>query len=97
MGEFIIEWIHITHSIIDSSALAIQTKAGTIIHTGDFKIDHTPVDNLPTDLYRLAHYGEKGVMLLLSDSTNSHKSGTTPSESTIAPAFDTLFKEAQGR
>ncbi len=97
VGEFIIEWIHITHSIIDSSALAIQTKAGTIIHTGDFKIDHTPVDNLPTDLYRLAHYGEKGVMLLLSDSTNSHKSGTTPSESTIAPAFDTLFKEAQGR
>ncbi len=55
------------------------------------------MDNLPTDLYRLAHYGEKGVMLLLSDSTNSHKSGTTPSESTIAPAFDTLFKEAQGR
>ncbi|GAA7831171.1 ribonuclease J [Helicobacter pylori] len=97
VGEFIIEWIHITHSIIDSSALAIQTKAGTIIHTGDFKIDHTPVDNLPTDLYRLAHYGEKGVMLLLSDSTNSHKTGTTPSESTIAPAFDTLFKEAQGR
>ncbi|GHQ19518.1 ribonuclease J [Helicobacter pylori] len=97
VGEFIIEWIHITHSIIDSSALAIQTKAGTIIHTGDFKIDHTPVDNLPTDLYRLAHYGEKGVMLLLSDSTNSHKSGTTPSESAIAPAFDTLFKEAQGR
>ncbi|WP_101000054.1 ribonuclease J [Helicobacter pylori] len=97
VGDFIIEWIHITHSIIDSSALAIQTKAGTIIHTGDFKIDHTPVDNLPTDLYRLAHYGEKGVMLLLSDSTNSHKSGTTPSESTIAPAFDTLFKEAQGR
>ncbi len=97
VGEFIIEWIHITHSIIDSSALAIQTKAGTIIHTGDFKIDHTPVDNLPTDLYRLAHYGEKGVMLLLSDSTNSHKSGTTPSESTIAPVFDTLFKEAQGR
>ncbi|GAA9103764.1 ribonuclease J [Helicobacter pylori] len=97
VGEFIIEWIHITHSIIDSSALAIQTEAGTIIHTGDFKIDHTPVDNLPTDLYRLAHYGEKGVMLLLSDSTNSHKSGTTPSESTIAPAFDTLFKEAQGR
>ncbi|WP_104748876.1 ribonuclease J [Helicobacter cetorum] len=97
IGEFIIEWIHITHSIIDSSALAIQTKAGTIIHTGDFKIDHTPVDNLPTDLYRLAHYGEKGVMLLLSDSTNSHKAGTTPSESTIAPTFDTLFKEAQGR
>ncbi|AFI03652.1 ribonuclease J [Helicobacter cetorum] len=97
IGEFIIEWIHITHSIIDSSALAIQTKAGTIIHTGDFKIDHTPVDNLPTDLYRLAHYGERGVMLLLSDSTNSHKAGTTPSESTIAPTFDALFKEAQGR
>ena len=79
IGDFEIEWIHITHSIIDSSALAIKTEAGLIIHTGDFKIDHTPIDNLPTDLHRLAHYGEQGVMLLLSDSTNSHKSGCTQS------------------
>ncbi|WP_233705733.1 ribonuclease J [Helicobacter felis] len=97
IGEFIVEWIHITHSIIDASALAIQTKVGTIIHTGDFKIDHTPVDNLPTDLYRLAHYGEQGVMLLLSDSTNSYKPGITPSETSVGPVFENLFKSAQGR
>ncbi|STQ85927.1 ribonuclease J [Helicobacter muridarum] len=97
IGDFEVEWIHITHSIIDSSALAIRTEAGVIIHTGDFKIDHTPIDNLPTDLHRLAHYGEQGVMLLLSDSTNSHKSGVTPSEASIGPTFDSLFKNATGR
>lgn len=97
IGDFEIEWIHITHSIIDSSALAIRTEAGVIIHTGDFKIDHTPIDNLPTDLHRLAHYGEQGVMLLLSDSTNSHKSGVTPSEASVGPTFDKLFKDAKGR
>ena len=97
IGDFEIEWIHITHSIIDSSALGIRTQAGIILHTGDFKIDHTPIDNLPTDLHRLAHYGEEGVMLLLSDSTNSHKSGCTQSEATVGPTFDALFKSAQGR
>ena len=97
IGDFEIEWIHITHSIIDSSALAIRTEAGVIIHTGDFKIDHTPIDNLPTDLHRLAYYGEEGVMLLLSDSTNSHKSGVTPSEASVGPTFDNLFKTATGR
>lgn len=97
IGEFEIEWIHITHSIIDSSALAISTNAGTIIHTGDFKIDHTPIDNLPTDLHRLAYYGEKGVMLLMSDSTNSYKAGITPSEASVGPTFDNLFKSAKGR
>ena len=60
IGEFEIEWIHITHSIIDASALAITTEAGTIIHTGDFKIDHTPIDGFVTDLNRFSHYGEKG-------------------------------------
>ena len=97
IGEFEIEWIHITHSVIDASALAIRTEAGIILHTGDFKIDHTPVDGLPTDLHRLAHYGEEGVMVLLSDSTNSHKSGVTPSESVVGPTFDSLFKQAEGR
>lgn len=97
IGAFEVEWINITHSVIDASALAIRTEAGVIIHTGDFKIDHTPIDNLPTDLHRLAHYGEEGVMLLLSDSTNSHRSGTTPSEASVGPTFETLFKEAQGR
>lgn len=97
IGDFEIEWIHITHSIIDASALAIKTEAGIIIHTGDFKIDHTPIDNLPTDLHRLAHYGEEGVMLLLSDSTNSHRTGVTASEASVGPTFDSLFKGAEGR
>lgn len=97
VGEFEIEWINITHSVIDASALAIRTEAGVIVHTGDFKIDHTPIDNLPTDLHRLAHYGEEGVMLLLSDSTNSHRTGTTPSEASVGPTFERLFKEAEGR
>lgn len=97
IGDFEIEWIHITHSVIDASALAIRTEAGIIFHTGDFKIDHTPIDGLPTDLHRLAHYGEEGVMLLLSDSTNSHRSGVTPSEAIVGPTFDNLFKNAQGR
>ncbi|WP_305862329.1 ribonuclease J [Helicobacter cholecystus] len=97
IGEFEIEWIHITHSVIDASALAIRTEAGVILHTGDFKIDHTPVDGLPTDLHRLAYYGEEGVMVLLSDSTNSHKSGVTPSEAVVGPTFDALFKQAEGR
>lgn len=97
IGEFEIEWIHITHSIIDSSALAIQTEAGTIIHTGDFKIDHTPIDNYPTDLQRLAYYSEKGVMLLMADSTNSHRAGSTASESTVGPTFERLFANAKGR
>lgn len=97
IGEFEIEWIHITHSIVDSSALAIKTEAGLIFHTGDFKIDHTPIDGYPTDLNRIAYYGEQGVLLLLSDSTNSHKSGYTPSEASVGPAFDLLFSRAKGR
>lgn len=97
IGEFEIEWIHITHSIIDSSALAIKTEAGVILHTGDFKIDHTPIDNLPTDLHRLAYYGERGVLLMMSDSTNSHRPGTTASEASVGPTFDSLFKDAKGR
>ncbi|RDU62344.1 ribonuclease J [Helicobacter ganmani] len=97
IGEFEIEWIHITHSIVDSSALAIKTEAGLIFHTGDFKIDHTPIDGYPTDLNRIAYYGEQGVLLLLSDSTNSHKSGYTPSEASVGPAFDMLFSRAKGR
>ncbi|MBM0637693.1 ribonuclease J [Campylobacter sp. VicNov18] len=97
IGEFNIEWIHITHSIIDASALAIKTKAGTIIHTGDFKIDQTPIDGYPTDLGRLAHYGEEGVLCLLSDSTNSYKEGYTKSESSVGPTFDQIFARTKGR
>lgn len=95
--DFGVEFIHITHSIIDSSALAITTKAGTIIHTGDFKIDHTPIDGYPTDLHRLAYYGEKGVLLLMSDSTNSHKEGITKSEISVGKTFDAIFSQSKGR
>ncbi len=97
IGDFKIEWIHITHSIIDASALAITTDAGTVIHTGDFKIDHTPIDGYPTDLGRLAYYGDKGVLLLMSDSTNSHKEGSTKSEKCVGPTFDRIFEKTKGR
>jgi len=97
IGEFEIEWIHITHSIIDASSLAITTDAGTIIHTGDFKIDHTPIDGYVTDLNRFAHYGEKGVLCLMSDSTNSYKEGITRSESTVGKTFDSIFAKSKGR
>ena len=97
IGEFEVEWIHITHSIIDASALAITTETGTIIHTGDFKIDHTPIDGFVTDLNRFSHYGEKGVLCLMSDSTNSYKEGITRSESTVGKTFDSIFAKSKGR
>jgi ribonuclease J len=96
-NDFEIEWMHITHSIIDSSSVAITTAAGTVIHTGDFKIDHTPIDGYTTDLHRYAHYGEKGVLCLLSDSTNSYNKEITPSELSVAPALDRVFAKAEGR
>ncbi len=95
--DFEIEWMHMTHSIVDSSSLAITTSAGTIIHTGDFKIDHTPVDGYTADLHRLAYYGDKGVLCLLSDSTNSYNTAPTPSELSVAPALDRVFAKAEGR
>ena len=97
IGDFKVEWIHMTHSIIDASSLAIQTPVGTIIHTGDFKIDHTPIDGYAPDLHRLAYYGEKGVLALFSDSTNSYKPGVTPSESVVGKTFDDLFMRTKGR
>ncbi|MEO1924025.1 MAG: ribonuclease J [Nautiliaceae bacterium] len=97
IGDFKVEWIHMTHSIVDSSSLAIQTPIGTIIHTGDFKIDNTPIDGYPPDLHRLAYYGEKGVLALFSDSTNSYKPGITPSESVVGKTFDDLFMKTKGR
>lgn len=96
-NDFEIEWMHMTHSILDSSSLAVTTEAGTIIHTGDFKIDHTPVDGYTADLHRFAHYGEKGVLCLLSDSTNSYNREVTPSELAVAPALDRVFSKAEGR
>ncbi len=97
IGEFEVEWMHVTHSIIDSSCIAVKTEAGTWIHTGDFKIDHTPIDGFPTDLHRLAHYGEEGVLVLTSDSTNSHAPGFTRTEKTVGPTFDRIFQNAKGR
>ncbi len=96
-NDFEIEWMHMTHSILDSSSIAITTEAGTVIHTGDFKIDHTPVDGYPADLHRLAYYGDKGVLCLLSDSTNSHNPNPTPSELSVGPALDRVFYKAEGR
>ena len=96
-NDFKIEWMHMTHSIIDSSSLAITTDAGTVIHTGDFKIDHTPVDGYTADLHRLAYYGDKGVLCLLSDSTNSYNATPTASELSVGPAMDRVFAKAEGR
>ncbi len=97
LGDFIVEWMHMTHSIVDSCSLAIQTPAGTIIHTADFKIDYTPVDGYGPDLHRLAYYGAKGVLCLLSDSTNSHNAGFTKSEITVGKTFQHIFMTTKGR
>jgi ribonuclease J len=86
-----------THSIVDSCSLAIETPIGTLIHTADFKIDHTPIDGYTADLHRFAHYGAKGVLCLFSDSTNSHNQGFTKSESVVGRTFDQLFEKANGR
>ncbi len=97
IGEFKIEFMHMTHSIIDACSLAIQTPIGTIIHTADFKIDHTPIDGYTADLHRFAYYGSKGVLCLFSDSTNSHNTGFTKSEAVVGKTFDNLFEIAKGR
>ena len=97
IGDIKVEWLHNTHSIIDACSLAIETPAGIIMHTADFKIDHTPVDNYTMDLRRYAYYGERGVLCLFSDSTNSHNQGFTKSEKVVGKTFDTLFDLAKGR
>ncbi len=97
IGSFKIEWMHNTHSIIDACSLAIESKVGTFIHTADFKIDHTPIDNQTMDLQRFAYYGSKGVLCLFSDSTNSHNPGYTKSEAVVGKTFDRLFALATGR
>ena len=97
IGSFKIEWMHNTHSIIDACSLAIESKVGTFIHTADFKIDHTPIDNQTMDLQRYAYYGSKGVLCLFSDSTNSHTPGFTKSEAVVGKTFDRLFALATGR
>lgn len=94
---FVAEFIRNTHSIADSFTVALHTPAGVIIHTGDFKFDHTPVDGEFFDLQRLAEHGEKGVLCLISDSTNSEVPGFTPSERSVYPNLDRVFSQATGR
>lgn len=96
-GVLNIEYIHVNHSIADSCALAIRTPLGTILHTGDFKIDYTPIDGGPIDLPRLATIGSEGVLLLLCESTNVEKSGFSMSESKVGEYFAEAFGEAKGR
>ncbi len=97
LGPFHIEFIHLTHSIIDAGALAITTPLGTVLHTGDFKFDPTPTDRLVSDLHTLAEYGRKGVLALFSDSTNAERPGMTPSERAVRERFAEILAEAKGR
>jgi ribonuclease J len=97
IGPFAVEPFHVCHSIPDCVGLGITTPAGLIVHTGDFKFDHTPVDGWPTDYAKLAEFAGRGVLALLSDSTNADNAGWTPSEAVIDPAFDAVFREAPGR
>ena len=97
IGSFTIEFIRASHSLIDCFHLAIKTPIGTIIHTGDYKVDETPVIGEPIDLRTLRRYGQEGVLALLSDSTNATVPGRTPSERAVIPAFEEIFAEAKGR
>ncbi len=97
LGPFKVEFIRSTHSIADSVALAIDTPVGMVFHTGDFKIDQTPIEGEPMDLARIAELGKKGILLLISDSTNVERPGYTMSERTVGDTFDNVFKGAKGR
>ncbi len=97
VGPFDIEFFHVCHSIPDGVGLAITTPAGLIVHSGDYKFDHTPVDGWPTDFAKLGELGGRGVLALLADSTNADEPGWTPSEAVIDRAFDDVFREAPGR
>ena len=97
IGPFTVDFFHVCHSIPDAVGLGIDTPAGLIVHTGDYKFDHTPVDNWPTDYAKLAEFQRRGVMALLADSTNSERPGWTPSERIIDDGFDKVFREAKGR
>jgi ribonuclease J len=97
IGPFKVEFINVTHSIVRAVALAITTPLGVIIHTGDFKVDPTPTDNELFDLHTLAEYGKRGVVLLLSDSTNSDRPGYTESERAVRPRMEEIFNRAEKR
>jgi ribonuclease J len=97
VGSFEVEFIHASHSLVDCFSLAIKTPVGTVIHTGDYKIDDTPVIGPPYDLKTLGKYGDEGVLALLADSTNATVPGRTPSEEDVIPAFEEIFETATGR
>ena len=97
LGPFSVEFIHTNHSIADSVAMAINTPVGMVFYTGDFKIDQTPIEGEPIDLARIAELGKKGVLLLISDSTNVERPGYTMSERTVGDTFDNIFRGTKGR
>jgi len=97
VGPFEIEFIRVSHSIADGAGLAIKTPVGVVIHTGDFKLDQTPVDGEILDYARFSEYGENGVLLLLSDSTNVEKEGYTVSEKEVGVTFEEIFRKSSGR
>ena len=97
IGPFKVHTFHVCHSIPDGIGLGIETPAGLVVHTGDYKLDLTPVDNWPTDYAKLGEFAQKGVLALLADSTNAERPGWTPSEQVIEPAFDKVFQHAKGR
>jgi len=97
IGVFSIEFIRVTHSIVDGVALGINTPLGSIVHTGDFKLDPTPVDGELMDFHKFTEYGERGTLLMLSDSTNAEKGGFTFSEKEVRRAFEDIFSRAKGR
>ena len=91
IGVFSVEFIRVSHSLVDCFSLGIKTPVGTIIHTGDYKVDETPVIGEPIDLRSFRRYGQDGVLALLSDSTNATVPGRTPSERAVIPAFEEIF------
>src|ERR1041385_3160145 len=97
LGKFEVEWIHVTHSLTSCTAVAITTPVGVVIHSGDFKVDATPVIGPPMDLDRLTEYGDEGVLALFADSTNAERPGRTASERAVLPAFEDIFQKAAGR
>jgi ribonuclease J len=97
LGDFRVEWVHVSHSLTSATAVAVTTPVGVVIHSGDFKVDDTPVVGAPMDIKRLTELGDQGVLALLADSTNAERPGRTKSERAVIPAFEEIFENAQGR